>query len=160
MIYTQANMGIAKGYGTAADVRKLMLLEEKEKVEKKEYISQSLDHGVILISPEIDSQIESNKAFEAMIKTALSEITNALDEEWHGKIGYMIEISIAQDYEYPDWRDIEIEIKVPIDDPKYVLQLWDKVSDRVWNKVASIKENAEEIERISDNTRIAFDILE
>lgn len=58
-----------------------ILLEEKEKV-NKDYINQSLDHSVILISPEIDSHIGSNKTFEATIKTALSEITNALDEEY------------------------------------------------------------------------------
>lgn len=95
-----------------------------------------------------------------MIETALSEITRVMDEEWHGQIGYIVEISIVQDYENPNWKDTEIEIKVPIDNPEYVLQLWGKVSDRVWDKVASIKEDAEEIERISDNTRIAFDILE
>lgn len=137
-----------------------MLLEEKEKVEKKDYISQSLDHSMVLISPEIEKQIRSNRVFENVIKTALSEIIDILNEEWHGQIGYIIEISIAQDYEYPSWKDTEIEIKVPIDNPKYVLQLWGNVSDRVWNRVASIKEDAGEIERISDDTRIAFDILE
>ncbi len=137
-----------------------MLLEEKEKVEKKDYISQFLDHSMVLISPEIEKQIRSNKVFENVIKTALSEITDILNEEWHGQIDYIVEISIVQDYEYPNWKDMEIEIKVPIDNPKYVLQLWGNVSDRVWDKVASIKEDAEEIKRISDNTRIAFDVLE
>ncbi len=137
-----------------------MLLEEKEKVEKKDYISQFLDHSMVLISPEIEKQIRSNKMFENVIKTALSEITDILNEEWHGQIDYIVEISIIQDYEYPNWKDMEIEIKVPIDNPKYVLQLWGNVSDRVWDKVASIKGDAEEIKRISDNTRIAFDVLE
>ena len=136
-----------------------MSLEEKEKV-REGYISQSLDHNVILVSPEIEKQIETNKVFGKILETALSEITKKLDEEWHGKIGYVIEISVIQDYEFPDWRDNVIRIKVPINDPKYVLQLWDEVSDRVWDKIESIKENAEEIEKISDNTRIAFDILE
>ncbi len=136
-----------------------MLQEEKEKVEKN-YISQSLDHSMVLINPEIEKQIKSNRAFENMIKTALSEIIDALNEEWKGQIGYIIEISIVRDYELPEWKDIEIDIKVPIDNPKYVLRLWDDISDRVWEKVASIKEDAEEIEKISDNTMIAFDILE
>lgn len=137
-----------------------MLLEEKEKVEEKKYISQSLDHNMILISPEINKQIESNKVFETMIETALSEITKTLDEEFHGQIGYMINIGVARDYENPDWKVTEIEIKVPIDNPKYVLRLWDKVSDRAWDKVRMIEENIEEIEKIEDNTMITFDILE
>lgn len=136
-----------------------ILLEEKEKVNKN-YISQSLDHSTVLISSEIEKQIRSNRAFENVIKTVLSEITEILNEEWHGQIGYIIEISIAQDYENPNWKDTEIEIKVPIDNPEYVLQLWGRVSDRVWDKVALIKEDAKEIERISDNARIAFDVLE
>lgn len=137
-----------------------MLLEEKEKVEEKKYISQSLDHNMILISPEINKQIESNKVFETMIETALSEITKTLDEEFHGQIGYMINIGVARDYENPAWKVTEIEIKVPIDNPKYVLRLWDKVSDRAWDKVRRIEENIEEIEKIEDNTMITFDILE
>jgi hypothetical protein len=137
----------------------LMLLEIKEKVER-DYTSQSLDHSVILISPEIKEQIESNKVFENVIETFLSEITNTLNEEWHGQIGYIVEISIIQDYEYPSWRDNVIRIKVPIKDPKYVIQLRNKVSCNVWRKVELIEEDAEEIKRISDNTRISFRILE
>lgn len=136
------------------------MLEEKEKVEKIDYISQSLDHSMILISPEIKKQIESNRAFETVIETALSEITKSLDEEFRGQIGYIIELYVSRDYEIPEWINNVIRIKVPIDNPKYILQLWDKVSDRVWDKVASIEENAEEIEKVEDNTRIAFRVLE
>ena len=159
MIDIQANIGTIKGYGTVIDIRKLMLLEEKEK-EKEGYLPYSLNHSKILISPEIERLTETNVAFNKLLTTALYEISDFLDKEI-GETGYIIEVSIVQDYEYPDWRDNVIRVKVPIrDNPKYILQLWDNVSDRVWNKVASIKENAEEIERISDNTRIAFDILE
>ena len=136
-----------------------IFIEEKERIEE-DYISRSLDHNVILVSPEINRQVESSSAFETVIETALSEITKALDEEFRGKISYVIEIYIFQDYENADWRTNVIRIKVPIKNPRYVLQLWDKISDRVWEKVASIEENAEEIEKIEDNTRIAFDILE
>jgi hypothetical protein len=136
-----------------------MLIEEKEKIDKN-YISQSLDHNIILISPEIDEQIKSNRAFETVIKTALSEIADILDKEFHGQIGYIIEIYIFQDFEFPDWRNNVIRIKVPIKNPKYILRLWDKISDRVWDKVTSIEENAEEIEKVEGNTRIAIDILE
>jgi len=93
------------------------------------------------------------------LTTVLTEISSLLNKEI-GKKGYLIEVSIVQDYEYPDWRDNVITIKVPIKDPKYVIQLWSTVSDNVWRKVGSIKEDAEEIKKISDNTRIAFDILE
>lgn len=136
-----------------------MLLEEKEKKEE-DYISRYLDNNVILVNPEINKQTGLNKAFETVIETALSEITKVLDEEFLGKIGYLIEIYIFQDYENPDWRTNVIRIKVPINNPRYVLQLWDKVSDRVWDKIFSIEENAEEIEKVEDNTRIALDILE
>lgn len=139
---------------------KKIFLEEKEKVEKKKYIGQSLDHGKILTSPEINEQIETNKVFETVIETALSEITDILSEEFQGKIGYVINLNVAKDYEDPEWKVNEIEIKVPIANPRYVLQLWDDVSDRVWDKVGRIEENTEEIEKIEDNTMITFDILE
>lgn len=137
----------------------IMLREEKEKL-KEGYISQSLYHNKLLISHEIEKKIGSNRVFDEVLKTALSEISTILNEECHGKIEFMVEVSIVQDYEYPDWKDTVIRIKVPFKDPKYVIQLWSKVSDRVWTKIGSIKENAEEIKRISDNTRISFRILE
>lgn len=136
----------------------IMLREEKEKL-KEGYISQSLYRN-ILISHEIEKKIGSSRVFDEVLKTALSEISTILNEEWHGKIEFMIEVSIVQDYEYSDWKDTVIRIKVPFKDPKYVIQLWSKVSDRVWTKIGSIKENAEEIKRIIDNTRISFRILE
>ncbi len=137
----------------------IMLREEKEKL-KGGYINQSLYHNKLLISHEIEKKIGSSRIFDKVLKTALSEISRLLNEEWHGKIEFMIEVSIVQDYEYPDWKDTVIRIKVPFKDPKYVIQLWSKVSDSVWTKIGSIKENAEEIKRISDNTRISFRILE
>ena len=143
---------------TIPGYEKLMLLEEKEKL-KEGYIRQPLDHSTLLVSQEIERQIGSNRVFDEVLKTALSEISTILNEEWHGKIGYIIEVSIVQDYEYPDWRDTVITIKVPIKNPRYVVNLWYTVSDKVWKKVDSIKENVEEIKRIRDNTRIAFDIL-
>ncbi len=141
------------------DYESKILQEEREK--KTEYFLQySFNHSKVLVSSEINEKVESNKAFEIMINTALSEIRDVLDEEFHGKIGYMIEIYVFQDYDDPSWRTNVIRIKVPINNPKYVLRLWDKVSDRVWDKVLSIKENAEEIRKIESNTRISFDILE
>lgn len=145
-------------YETIVDYRTLMLLEEKEKL-KEGFIRESLDHSTLLVSPEIKEKLESNALFNKLMTIALSEISSLLDKEI-GKIGYIIEVSIVQDYEYPDWRDTVIRIKVPIKDPKYIIQLWGKISDHVWTKIGSIKENAEEIKRISDNTRISFRILE
>ncbi len=137
----------------------IMLREEEEKI-KEGYISQPLNHSRLLISPEIEKKIGSNRVFDKVLKTASSEISTILNEEWHGKIEYMIEVSIIQDYENPDRKDTVIRIKVPFKDPKYIIQLWGKVSDKVWSKIGSIKENAEEIKRISDNTRISFRIIE
>jgi hypothetical protein len=136
-----------------------MLLEEKE-MRREGYKPYLLDHGKILISPEIDILVDTNAAFDKLLSTALNEIIDFLDKEI-GRIDYIIEVSTIQDHEYPDWIDNVIKVKVPIkDNPKYVLQLWDDVSDRVWDKISSITENVEEIERISDNTRISFRILE
>ena len=136
-----------------------MLLEEK-KMRIEGYKPYSLDHGKILISPEIDILVDTNAAFDKLLSIALNEIVDFLDKEI-GRIGYIIEVSKVQDYEHPDWIDNVIRVKVPIkDNPKYVLQLWDDASDRVWDRISSITENVEEIERISDNTRISFRILE
>lgn len=109
-----------------------MKLEVREKVEKNKYIKQSLDHGIILISPEINNVIELNRTFEIVIKTALSEITDALSDEFHGKIGYLIEISIDE------YNDTVIEVKVPIDNYEYVLQLWKRIDERIRKKIRSI----------------------
>lgn len=135
-----------------------MLLEVREKI-KEGFISESLDHSLLLVSSEIKEKLESDVLFDKILTVALSEISNYLDKEI-GKMGYIIEVSIVEDYEYPDWRDNVITIKVPIkDDPKYIIRLWSTTSDRVWEKIRSIKERAEEIDKISKNTRIAFDIL-
>ena len=143
---------MTKGHGMA------MLLEEEEKISKG-FIRESLDHSIILVSPDIKEKIESNASFNKLLITALTEISSLLDKEIGG-IGYIIEVSVVQDYEYPDWRDNVITVKVPIsDDPKYIIKLWKKVSRKVWEKVELIREDAEEIKRIRDNTRIAFDIL-
>jgi hypothetical protein len=45
------------------------------------------------------------------------------------QIGEIIEIYISQDYEIPDWRDNVIRVKVPIDNSRYILQLWDNEYD-------------------------------
>lgn len=146
-------------YETMVIGKELILSEEKEMM-REGYRPYSLDHGKILISPEIDILVDTNVAFDKLLSTALNEIIDFLDKEIGG-IGYIIEVSMVQDCEYPDWIDNVIRVKVPIKDkPKYVLQLWDDVSDRVWDKISSITENAEEIERISNNTRISFRILE
>lgn len=144
-------------YGTIMDNMTLMSLEEEEKLGEG-FIRESLDHSTLLISPEIKWKLESNVIFGEVLTTALTEISFLLDKEI-GRNGYIIEVCIVQDYEYPDWRDNVIAIKVPIKDPKRIIKLWNKVSDNVWKKVGSIKENAEEIKKISDNTRIAFDML-
>lgn len=147
------------GHETMTMGKELILSEEKEMM-REGYRPYSLDHGKILISPEIDILVDTNAAFDKLLSIALIEIVDFLDKEI-GRIGYIIEVSMVQDCEYPDWIDNVIRVKIPIkDNPKYVLQLWDDVSDRVWDKISSITENAEEIERISDNTRISFRILE
>lgn len=144
-------------YGSIIDNMTLMSLEEEEKL-REGFTRESLDHSTLLISPEIKERLGSNVLFGEVLTTALTEISSLLDKEI-GRNGYIIEISVVQDYEYPDWRDNVITIKVPIKDPKYVIKLWSNISDKVWKKVGSIKEDAEEIKKISDNTRIAFDIL-
>lgn len=131
----------------------IMKLEVGEKVEKNKYIKQSLDHSLILISPEINDGIVSNRVFEIVIKTALSEITDALSDEFHDKIGYIIEISIDE------WTDTVIEVKVPIDDPEYVIQLWKKVDERVRKKIRSI-DTDEELNNIISHLDTVFRILE
>jgi hypothetical protein len=115
-------------------------------------------NGESIISPEIKEQLRSNTIFVNILTTVLTEISSLLDKEI-GRNGYIIEISAIHDYEYNDWRDNVIRIKVPIKDPKYVDQLWKIVNDNVWKKVGLIKEDAEEIKKISDNTRIVFDNL-
>lgn len=135
-----------------------LLLEELEKV-KEGYTPNSLGNGIYLISTGVKERLSSHGLFTDVLTIALSETVSILDKEI-GKGKYVIEVSIVQDYEYPDWKDTVIRIKVPFKDPKYIIQLWGKVSDRVWAKIGSIKENAEEIKRISDNTRISFRILE
>lgn len=144
-------------YGTIMDNMTLMSLEEERL--REGFTRESLDNSTFLITPEIKEQLGSNALFGDVLTIALTEISSLLDKEI-GKKGYLIEVSIVQDYEYPDWRDNVITIKVPIKDPKHVIQLWSAVSDKVWRKVGSIKEDVEEIKKISDNTRIAFDILE
>jgi hypothetical protein len=129
-----------------------MKLEEREKIDKN-YISQSLDHNMILISPEISSHLESNKVFETAVEIALSEIVRALDEEFGGKISYIIELSIDE------WKDTVIEVKVPIDDPEYVIQLWKKVDTRARKKLRSISTD-EEINNIVYHLDTVFRILE
>lgn len=144
-------------YRTIASNR-IPILDVQEKI-KEGFISESLDHSILLISPEIKEKLESDVLFDKILTVALSEISNYMDKEI-GKIGYIIEVSIVQDYEYPDWRDNVITVKVPIkDDPEYIIRLWSTISDRVWRKIRSIKERKAEIEKISKNTRIAFDIL-
>jgi hypothetical protein len=144
-------------YGTIMDNMTLMSLEE-EKMLREGFTRESLDHSALLISPEIKWKLESNALFGEVLTTALTEISSLLDKEI-GKNGYIIEIGVVQDYEYPDWRDNVITIKVPIKDPKHIIKLWSVVSNKVWEKVGSIKEDAGEIKKISDSTRIAFDIL-
>ncbi len=95
-----------------------------------------------------------------MIETALSEITKTLGEEFREQIVYIIDVSIIQDYESPDWRDVVVTIKVPIKDPNYVVNLWYRVGSDFWKKLKSIKEYDEEMKRFSENFRISMEILE
>jgi hypothetical protein len=130
-----------------------MKLEEREKVEKNKYIKQSLDHNLILISPEINDEIVLNRVFETVIKTALSEITDTLSDEFRGKISYIIDISVDE------WTDTVIEVKIPIDDPEYIIQLWKKVDERVRKRIRSISED-DEIHNIVYHLDTVFRILE
>jgi len=145
-------------YETMTIGNELILSEEKERL-REGFTSHSLDHNTILISPEIERQIESSDSFNKLLTTALTEISYLLDKE-NGKIGYIVEVSVVHDYEYPDLKENVIRIKVPIKDPKYVVDLWYRVGYEVGKKIESIKEDTEEIKRISDNTRISFRILE
>lgn len=147
MIGTQIAIDVAKGY------EKLMLLEEKEKIGKG-YEYRSLDHSALLISPEIEKKIGSYPLFDEILKTALSEISTALNDEWLRKIGYIIEVSIDE------WKDTVIEVKVPIEDPEYVIQLWKRIDERVRKKIRSINADIEEINNILYRLDTSFEILE
>lgn len=136
----------------------LMLVEEKEKL-KEGYVRQHLDHGILLISPEIERQIGSNTLFDEVLKTTLFEISTILNEEI-GKIGYIIEVSIEEDYEFPQWRDTVITIKIPIKDPKYIIQLWKTIEEKVRKKIELISANIEEINKINRHLDITIEILE
>lgn len=143
---------IITGYET------LMLAEEKEKL-KEGYVRQPLDHVTLLVSPEIERQIGSNPLFDEILKTALSEISTILNEEI-GKIGYIIEVNIEIDYEFPQWVDTVITIKVPIEDPKYIIQLWKLIEERIRKKIKSIRADPEEINKISYHLDTTVEILE
>ncbi len=136
----------------------LMLEEEKEKL-KEGYVRQPLDHSTLLVSPEIERQIGSNPLFDEILKPALSEISTILNEEI-GKIGYIIEVNIEVDYEFPQWVDTVITIKVPIEDPKYIIQLWKLIEERIRKKIKSIRADPEEINKISYHLDTAVEILE
>lgn len=136
----------------------LMLAEEKEKLEEG-YVRQPLDHSTLLVSSEIERQIGSNALFDEILKTALSEISTILNEEI-GKIGYIIEVNIEEDYEFPQWKDTVITIKVPIKDYKYIIQLWKIIEERVRKKIESISADIEEINKISYHLDISIEILE
>lgn len=136
----------------------LVIMEEREKL-KEGYIWQSLDRSTFLISPEIKVKSESNILFGKVLNTALLELNILLDKEI-GKIGYIIEVSIEKDYEIPQWEQIFISIKIPIQDPKYINQLWKKVSEKIWKKVYLIEEDIEKIKKISHDIVIVLEILE
>jgi len=136
----------------------LMLVEEKEKL-KEGYVHQPLDHSILLISPEIERQIGSNTLFDEVLRTALSEISTILNEEI-SKIGYIIEVSIEEDYEFPQWKDTVITIKVPIKDPMYIIQLWKTIEEKVRKKIESINADLEEINKINYHLDITIEILE
>lgn len=144
--------------GTIMDNMILMSLEEEEKL-REGFTRESLDHGTLLITPEIKGKLESNALFGEILTVALSEINILLDKEI-GKIGYIIEVGIVCDHEFPQWRDTVITIKVPIKDPKYILQLWNVIEEKVRKKIKSIDEDIEEINKISDNFEIDIEILE
>jgi hypothetical protein len=122
-------------------------------------LQEDMDHSVVLISPKIEKQAGINPLFDEILKTALSEIYTVLDEEFHGRIGYIIEIDLEKDYEFPEWVDTVITIKVPID-ISYVIPLYLKIEEMVRKKIKSIKANVKEIEKISYHLDTSVEILE
>lgn len=136
----------------------LMSAEEKEKL-KEGYVRQPLDNSILLVGPEIERQIRSNTLSDEVLKTALSEISTILKEEI-GKIDFLIEVNIEKDYEFPQWKDTVITIKVPIKDTKYIIQLWKIIEEKVRKKIELINADIEEINKISYHLDITIEILE
>lgn len=156
--------GMLCGYGLYEERTKsckdeVLILQEERKRLNEGFTREYLGHNVIIVSSEIKERLESNVLFNKLLTMALYEITVFLDKEID-KTGYIVEANIVQDYEYADWKDVVIIVKVLIKDPRRVVNLWYTVSENVWKKVKSIRENAEEIKKITENFRIAFEILE
>lgn len=141
-----------------AGYEKLILKEEREKL-KEGYVSQPLDHSTLLVSPEIERKIGSNPLFDEILKTVLSEVSIILNEEI-GKIGYIIEVEIEPDYEFPQWIDNVITIKVPIEDPKYIIQLWKLIEEGIRKKIKLVDADQEEINKINYHLDTVVDILD
>ncbi len=151
-------------YGLYIDIDKrcndelLISLEEKEKL-KEGYFNENLGHTTILLSREIKDRLRSNTLFFNVLDTAIYEISNILNRE-NDKMKYIIEVNIEEDYEFIQWRDTVITIKIPIKDTKYIIQLWKVLSENVRKKIKSIDADIEEIKKISHNLSIFIEILE
>lgn len=68
--------------------------------------------------------------------------------------------NIEEDYEFIQWRDTVITIKIPIKDAKYIIQLWKGLSENIRKKIKSIDADIEEIKKINHNLSIFIEILE
>lgn len=106
------------------------------------------------ISPEIKELSESNILFHKVLTVALSEINFLLDKE-----NYKIKIRIKEDIEFPQWKEIVIDIFIKVNYDN-LIEFWTMIEEKVRNKILSIKvENKEEIESINKNLAIFIEKL-
>lgn len=101
------------------------------------------------ISPEIKELSESNVLFHKVLTVALSEINLLLDKE-----NYKIKIRIKEDIEFPQWKEIVIDIFIKLNYDS-LIEFWTMIEEKVRNKIISIKaENKEDLENINKNIAI------
>jgi uncharacterized protein YajQ (UPF0234 family) len=111
-------------------------------------------------SPEVKEMLESDDISRTIFDSILLEIQEALESSGEN---YRINVSLEQDLEVPEWREILISVQVKERNYDEKMKLWESIEEIVRKRIDRIRDEYPKRERkIIDgiNENLAIEIEE